>query len=156
MTAQTYREVRAMSDPNGFDETLISGYIDGELTQGDAQRVRIHLEDCVRCRATAEGMRRLREATMTSEFKIPEDMGWDERPTNSLSGWLRRIGWITTGVWITALIGYLLWLLATDADNWFEAALGFALFAGAALLFLSVLIDRMRTRTTDPYRKVEK
>ena len=38
---------------HGFDEALISGYLDGELTQGDAQRVRVHLEDCAVCQRTA-------------------------------------------------------------------------------------------------------
>ena len=53
---------------HGFDEALISGYLDRELTQGEAQRVRLHLEDCAECRSLADEITRLREATMaTSE-----------------------------------------------------------------------------------------
>ena len=54
-----------MSEPrHEFDETSISGYLDGELTQRDDQRVRLHLEDCAECRAIADGMRKMKEATM--------------------------------------------------------------------------------------------
>ena len=30
-------------------EPLLSGYLDGELTQGDRQRVELILEDCAEC-----------------------------------------------------------------------------------------------------------
>ena len=35
--------------PRAFDETLISGHLDGELTQSAEQKVRLHLEDCGFC-----------------------------------------------------------------------------------------------------------
>lgn len=139
-----------------FDETLISGWLDGELTQRDEQKVRLHLEDCGDCRDLAASMRDLREVTMATEFNTPEDTQWDERPRTPISGWFRRIGWIVTLVWVVGLTGWLSYLVATDVENWWEAALWFALLAGGALLFLSVLIDRLRDRRTDPYRKVEK
>ena len=139
-----------------FDETLISGYLDGELTQRDEQRVRLHLEDCSECRSLADDMQRLREATMTTDFNLPEDTQWDERPRSGLSGWFRRIGWLVAVVWLVGVTAWLSYLIATDAENWWEAALWFAALAGGLLLFLSALIDRLRVRKTDPYRKVEK
>ena len=139
-----------------FDEAMISGYLDGELTQRDEQKVRLHLEDCGRCRGLADDMRTLREATMTTEFNVPEDTQWDERPRSGLSGWFRSIGWLVAVVWAVGMTGWLSYLIATDSENWWEAALWFAFLAGGTLLFLSVLIDRLRVRRTDPYRKVEK
>ena len=53
-----------MTTPHDFDEALISGYLDGELTQGEAQRVRVHLEDCVECRKTADRLGQIKEATI--------------------------------------------------------------------------------------------
>jgi len=141
---------------HGFDEALISGYLDGELTQRDDQRVRLHLEDCAECRHIADGMRRLKEATMTSEFQVPEDTQWDEKPRGSISGFLSNFGWMIVIAWAIALTGYLVWLVATDAENLLEAILVFGLWLGFGLVFLSVLIDRLKTFKTDPYRRIEK
>ena len=42
-----------------FDEALLSGYLDSELTQGDEQRVRLHLEGCAACKSEIEELRKL-------------------------------------------------------------------------------------------------
>ena len=63
-----------------FDESLFSGYLDGELTQGDSQRVRLHLEDCSSCRDLVGDLQRIREAAMTTEFPVPSDEEWREAP----------------------------------------------------------------------------
>jgi predicted anti-sigma-YlaC factor YlaD len=139
-----------------FDEALISGYIDGELTQRDDQRVRLHLEDCVQCRNIAGEMRKLKEATMTSDFQVPEDTQWDEKPRGSVSGFLSNFGWMIAIAWVVAIIGFVIWQVATDAENLLEAVLVFGLWLGFGLVFLSVLIDRLKTYRTDPYRRVEK
>ncbi len=139
-----------------FDEALISGYVDGELTQRDDQRVRLHLEDCVQCRNIAGEMRKLKEATMTSDFQVPEDTQWDEKPRGSVSGFLSNFGWMIAIAWVVAIIGFVIWQVATDAENLLEAVLVFGLWLGFGLVFLSVLIDRLKTYRTDPYRRVEK
>ncbi|HSG81744.1 MAG TPA: anti-sigma factor [Gemmatimonadota bacterium] len=146
-----------MSEPrHEFDETSISGYLDGELTQRDDQRVRLHLEDCAECRAIADGMRKMKEATMTSEFQVPDDTQWDEKPRGSISAFLSRFGWTIAIVWVIAIAGYGIWQVATDAEDLLEAVLVFGLWLGFGLVFLSVLIDRLKTFKTDPYRRIEK
>ena len=42
-------------------ELLISGYLDGELTQSDRQRVDLILEDCRQCNETHQEMKKFRE-----------------------------------------------------------------------------------------------
>ena len=42
-------------------EALLSGYLDGELTQGDRQRVEVIMEDCQDCAQTFEDMKKLIE-----------------------------------------------------------------------------------------------
>ena len=39
-------------------ETLLSGYLDGELTQSDRQRVEVLMEDCEDCAKTFEEMKK--------------------------------------------------------------------------------------------------
>lgn len=140
-----------------FDEVLLSGYLDGELTQGDSQRVRLHLEHCADCRTMIEQLKTLREATMNAEFQVPEDTQWDERPRGALSRLLHNFGWLIAGGWVVGLVAYVIWQIATESESiqW-EAILGFALLLAFGLIILSALIDRLKTRKNDPYRKVLK
>ena len=146
-----------MSDlKHGFDEALLSGYLDGELTQGEEQRVRLHLEDCAECRTTTDELQKLRKATMETSMNIPNDTQWDEAPRGGLSTFLGSFGWLIAVAWVIGLAGYGIWQVATNSQNLFEAVVVFGLWLGFGLVFLSVLIDRLKTRKTDPYRRIEK
>jgi anti-sigma factor RsiW len=138
-----------------FDDALISGYLDGELTQEEAQRVRIHLEDCATCRETANEMSRIREATMDSQFHAPQDLQWDESPRGGTSRLLRYTGLVIGLAWLIGIVGYLIVELAGSDD-----ILGVLLVAGfvlsAGLILASAFLDRREARKTDRYRRVEK
>jgi predicted anti-sigma-YlaC factor YlaD len=142
--------------PASFDETLISGHFDGELTQAAEQKVCVHLEDCEYCRTVLGELRTLRETTMSTEFHTPTDSQWDERPQTSLSLIARGTGWIIAVVWAVFFAGYALWQFWQGSANLLERLLIFGGLSALALLFTSVLVDRLRAARTDPYREVEK
>jgi predicted anti-sigma-YlaC factor YlaD len=142
--------------PHGFDQALLSGHLDGELTQADDQRVRIHLEDCAACRALHAELRELREATMTTRFEDSPDSQWDERPRGTVSAASRGLGWILAVVWLLATVGYALYEVATGPENLFGKLIVFGGVAAFALLLLSVLIDRIRAARTDRYSEVQR
>ncbi|MGD8439662.1 MAG: zf-HC2 domain-containing protein [Holophagae bacterium] len=142
--------------PDRFDQTLLSGALDGELTQAAEQRVRIHLEDCTACRAVYEELTTLREATMTTELDQPKDLQWDERPRGLFSGLSRGVGWLVLAVWAVGTAGFGLWQLATGPDDLAAKVIVFGGVFGVGLLFLSILIDRVRSARTDRYREVQK
>ena len=145
-----------MNQPqHGFDEALISGYLDGELTQADTQRVRLHLEECTECRATADELAQVKEATMSSEFKIPDD-GWDETPRGGVSHLLRNAGLVVGLAWIVGLAMWLIWELANDPEGLIGLLLVGGFLVSAGLLLTSVLIDRRRAMKNDKYTKVQK
>ena len=50
-------------------ETLLSGYLDGELTQGDRQRIEVIMEDCQNCAKTFEEMKKLRGEISGTEYE---------------------------------------------------------------------------------------
>lgn len=145
-----------LSCPRAFDETLISGHLDGELTQAAAQKVRLHLEECAACRSLLEDLRTMREATMSTEFAKPDDDQWDERPRSGLSLLARGTGWTLAGVWLAAVSVFGLWHLWQSTDELLERLLVFGGISALALLFTSVLLDRITSARTDPYREVQK
>jgi anti-sigma factor RsiW len=139
-----------------FSEELLSGYLDGALTQGEEQRVRLHLEDCPACRALYTELTTLRETTMKTRFVLPADDQWDERPRSSLSRLFRGTGWTLTVGWLVALALFTAWQLATGPESALEKLAIFGGVSAVAVLFLSVLIDRLRVLPGDRYRRVKK
>ena len=139
-----------------FNEALISGHLDGELTQAAEQRVRIHLEDCEHCRALLAELQVLRAATISTEFHQPDDSQWDESPRSGLSLLARRTGWVVAIIWAVFLASFALWHFWQGSANLVERILVFGGLSAVALLFTSVLIDRLRAAANDPYREVQK
>ena len=95
--------------PRSFDEQLLSGYLDGELTQAEEQRVRIHLEDCRVCRDLFEQLKTMREASMSTPFATPDDKQWDERPRSGASGFFRGTGWLLIVAYAVGIMGFAVW-----------------------------------------------
>lgn len=139
-----------------FEEELFSGYLDGSLPQQHAQRVRLHLEDCTHCNALYEEMKALREATLSTTFRLPPDDDWPELPTTPGSRVSRSLGWILTLVWLVTVLVIALWRFLSKTGDPLEIFLVLGLPGGFALLFLSVALDRFRDLKTDRYRGIRR
>jgi anti-sigma factor RsiW len=142
--------------PRAFDETLISGHLDGELTQAAEQKVRLHLEDCNFCSCLYGELEAMRDAAMATEFRTPSDSQWDERPQTGSSRTLRGLGWLVAIIWAVGLSVFTLWQWWQGSDNLTERLIVFGGVSAFVLLFASVLLDRLKAARTDPYREVEK
>lgn len=147
-----------MSKPldTGFDEALLSGYLDGELTQADQQRVRLRLEEDARARELVAEMRRIRAAARTTDLAVPRDEEWNEAPRSISSSWFRRSGWVLVVGWGVVLTGLAIWGLFVGPDAWWQKLLAGTVIGGPVLLFLSILIDRLELMKHDRYGRVEK
>jgi predicted anti-sigma-YlaC factor YlaD len=139
-----------------FPEEQLSGFLDGALTQAEEQRVRLHLEDCAACRALYDQLAALRETTMKTRFALPADDQWDERPRGGPSRFLRGAGWALSLAWLLAVAAFAAWQLATGPQGAVGKLAVFAGVAAVALLFLSVLLDRLRALPGDRYRRVKR
>lgn len=142
--------------PNGFTERLLTAYLDGELTQGGEQRVRIHTEQCRHCRELLADLARIREAAMSTPFSPPPDLQWDEHPRGPVSQTLRRLGWWLAVPWLLLVAGFGLWEAWQGTADAFERVIVFAGIAAVALLLGSVIVDRVKAARSDRYREVEK
>ncbi|MEM6454904.1 MAG: hypothetical protein AAF772_07395 [Acidobacteriota bacterium] len=137
-----------------IDEVLISGYLDGALTHAEAQRVRIVLEDDADARALYHDLRRMREAARHTDIAVLPDEAWPELPTTRGSRWLRSLGFVLMVVWVVVISALALWQFLSQAGDPIEIFLVLGLPGAFVLLFLSVLIDRIKALKTDRYRGV--
>lgn len=139
------------------DESL-SGYLDGELTQKDRQRVDRHIEGCARC----TGRLRELESLSASVGKLRVDASQDDQRQwrkvmdKAFERTASGIGWLLVVGAVFVLGGYAGYefLLADMEPTFVKWAVG-ALYLGLAVLLLSVLRQRLRARKTDKYKDVE-
>lgn len=139
-----------------FDEEMLSGYLDRALPQSEARKIRVHLEDCESCRALYNELKALREAARNTSFKEPDSEVWPELPKTRFGFFSRSLGWTLVVAWLVVTAVYALWRFFADTGDPLEIFLVLGLPGGFVLLFLSVLIDRLRELKTDRYRGVQR
>ena len=139
-----------------IDESLLSGYLDGALTQGETQRIRLHLEECASCRQQVEEMRTLREVALSTRFTAPPEDRWPELPKTRISRFSRFSGWLLVILWLVVVSGLALWRFLSNTGDPVEIFLVLGLPGGFVLLFASVLLDRLRDLKTDRYRGIHR
>ncbi len=146
----------AQNCTRSFDEELISGYLDGALPQMDAQKVRLHVEDCNACKRLLGELETLRETAMSTRFQAPDDDEWPELPKTRAGRFSRSAGWVVVIAWLVVVTVLALWRLITESGDPLEIFLALGLPGGLLLLFVSVLMDRLRELKTDRYTGVHR
>ena len=136
---------------------LISGYLDDELTQGDHQRVHVHLQSCKTCRHTLDDLKKLRSAVAKSVPRRELDQQQLEKIMNDLPAKTSRgFGWILFVAGVITLVSLGIWEFAIDNDVPLRVKLGTAaVWFGLLFLFLSVLRQRLLALKSDRYKDVQ-
>jgi predicted anti-sigma-YlaC factor YlaD len=138
-------------------EVNLSGYIDRELTQQEAQKVELHLATCNECREVLEELQLAKQAAEDLDIQQPSREEWKEMEHHILERATRGVGWIILIVWSIATSAYgALHYALSPTEPLFQKILIFGLFLGFALIFFSVLMERVRESRTDRYRGVQK
>jgi anti-sigma factor RsiW len=136
---------------------MLSAYLDGELTQGDNQRVRLYLEQNPEAREAYDEMQQLQQLTAGIRFGDPAEEALDAMEQSLSVRAPRRFGWLLVIVGFAAWVVYAL-VLTLRNPRWPTLPELFtgAIIVGAVLLFLSVLRQRLLERPLDRYRRVRK
>ena len=134
----------------------LSGYIDGELTQQDRQRVERHCEQCDTCREQLNELRDLRERMGRARLSpIGEDQ-WRETMNDPSVQTTRSIGWLLFIAGCIGLAFLVLHVFFFDAGLSIQEKLLFgALYGGLGVLLASVIRQRWIESKTDKYKDVE-
>ncbi|MEM8998436.1 MAG: hypothetical protein AAGF23_26865 [Acidobacteriota bacterium] len=139
-----------------FDEELLSGYLDGTLSHREMQRVRLLIESNEEAQRIFDEMRALRETALNTRFLPPADEAWPELPATGASRISRSLGWLLICTWTAVVTGLALWRFLSQTGDPLEIFLVLGLPGGFLLLFMSVLLDRLRSLPNDRYRNVHR
>jgi len=135
---------------------LLSGYLDGELTQQERQRVEIHRDSCTACKTSLDELQALRESIGKARLSAVGQDVWREMMDEPAVRTTRSIGWLLLvgGVLIATGIGLFAFVFSSSLSV-VEKLIAGAIYGGLALLFYSVLRQRLIERKTDKYKDVE-
>lgn len=137
-------------------DELLSGYLDGELTQQDRQRVELHCESCSECAAALQELARVRERVAGARLSTIGEDTWRETMNDSVVKGSRAIGWL---IFLAALLAgagfFVVSFIMDDSLGLYEKLIAGGIYGGLLLLFLSVLRQRLIERRTDKYKDVE-
>ena len=135
---------------------LLSGYLDREITQQQRQQVDVHCENCEACRKELSELREMRERVGSARLSDTSADGWREDMNDTTVRTTRGIGWLlfVGAMMIIAAIGIYEFVIDSSINTFMKLLIG-GMYLGLALLFVSVLRQRLIERKTDKYKDVE-
>lgn len=140
---------------------LMMGYIDNELSDQQRRQFEEHLAGCPECASELEEFKKLKAITDEVTLVEPEDRIWQDYWAGIYNRIERGIGWIIfslAAILLTIYGGFkLIEEIITDATvgTLLKAGL-LALIVGLAILFISVLRERIYFWKKDRYKDVRR
>lgn len=140
---------------------LLMGYLDNELSDEQRNRFEEHLAGCPECDGELKEFQKLKAITDEVTLVEPEDRIWQDYWNGIYNRIERSIGWLIFSVSAILLAIYggfkLIEEIVTDATVGMLLKLGLlALIIGLAILFVSVLRERIYFWSKDRYRNVRR
>ncbi len=148
MTCQNYQD-------------LMMGYLDDELSSEQRRTFEEHLESCEGCRSEFEQFKKLKRITDSVQLAEPEDEMWQKYWGGVYNRFERGIGWILMSVAGIALLIYggfkAVEAIVKDPTVGLMLKIGILAFiGGVAILFVSILRERLYFWKRDRYKDVQK
>jgi len=140
---------------------LMMAYLDDELNDEQKVAFELHLASCADCAKDLEEFRKLKRMTDCVALAEPEDRVWDQYWNHLYNRIERGTGWILFSVAAIALLIYGGFeLVETIIENRTVGVLAkigvLALVGGLAILFVSVLRERVYFWSRDRYKDVRR
>lgn len=136
---------------------LLMGYLDGELTEIEAERIEQHLNDCTECRSELQEFRRLKEVTRNMRVVSPDDRYWQDYWSNVYNRLERRVGWVLVSAGTILVAAYGVYDLVWYWNIPLVVRLGLvALLTGFITLLVSVLRERIFLSRSDKYERIKR
>lgn len=148
MTCRNYKE-------------LLMGYLDNELDDEQREDLERHVSSCAECSAELEEFRELKKITDEVTLVEPEDKMWEHYWGGIYNRIERGIGWILFSIAAIVLVTYGGFKAIEDVVR--DPTVGVVLKAGLvvlivglAILFVSVLRERIFFWKNDRYKDIRR
>lgn len=140
---------------------LLMGYLDNELSDEQRRRFEKHLAACSDCAGELSGFKKLKAITDEVTLAEPEDRVWQDYWGGVYNRIERGIGWIMFSVAAVSLAIYCgfkaIEELIKDPSIEITLKIGLlTLIAGLAILFVSILRERLYFWRRDRYKDVRR
>jgi predicted anti-sigma-YlaC factor YlaD len=140
---------------------LMMAYLDNELNEEQRRAFEEHLASCEQCAKDLEEFRKLKQMTDDVAFVEPEDRVWEQYWGSVYNRIERGTGWVLFSLAAIALLIYggfrLIETIIEDPAVGLLMKVGLlALIGGLAILFVSVLRERIYFRGRDRYKDVRR
>jgi len=137
-------------------EVLISGYLDGELTQQESQKVAVHLAQCKVCQSSYQELKKLQTAIGKTPYAQMEAEQLNAILSDLTANRVERASWILITIGLVILLVFAIYHFWFDTSMAWYSKLAISLLWGGGIgLFVSVLRQRWISKKNDKYRKVE-
>jgi len=139
-------------------QRLLMAAIDGELDDQSRLQFEHFVQHYPECQAEWRKYAKLKEVTQTMQFKNPPPEVWENYWRSVYNRLERSLGWILLSLGAVILLTYggFKAIEALLADTEIELVMKIAILAviaGAAVLLVSVLREKLFTARTDKYQK---
>lgn len=139
-------------------QLLLMAAVDGELDAQTRPQFEHFVQHYPECRAEWLKYAKLKEVTQAMQFKNPPPEVWENYWRSVYNRLERGLGWILLSLGAVILLTYggFKAIVALLADTEIELVMKIAILAviaGAALLLVSVLREKLFTARTDKYQK---
>ena len=138
--------------------SMISAYADGELTPEQRERLEGHLSACDACKRELAEVRALKKELDMIKFTEPTDEQLERYWSGVYNRLERGAGWVLFSIGAIVLLCYggfkLVEQVVRDpAIAWWVKGGVLALVFGLAILFVSLLRERLAVRKVDRYSR---
>lgn len=137
---------------------MISAYVDGELTPDQRERLESHLSACDACKRELAEVRALKKELDMIKFTEPTDEQLERYWSGVYNRLERGAGWVLFSIGAIVLLCYGGFKLVEEvvrdpAIAWWVKGGVLALVFGLAILFVSLLRERLAVRKVDRYSR---
>lgn len=134
----------------------LSGYLDGELTQQEAQRVSLLIETDPDYKALYKELSMMRHEIQSLSLQEQELEHLDRLFNEPVAKTSRIVGFVLLGVGALVIVAFTLFKILTNPEiGLLEKCLVGTVSGGSLLLLFSVLRQRIQAAKKDKYKRVK-
>jgi predicted anti-sigma-YlaC factor YlaD len=138
-------------------EKLLILYIDDEISKEERDAVESHVSSCPHCKTLMDQYAKLKKTSSEISFTKPSDEAMDGYWAQISSRLSRGGGWTLLIIGSIILLLYAIYRFTVDPGvHSFVKVTIAAIMIGIVLLFISVLIERIKDLKTDRYQGIKK